>query len=209
MRSRRREAAPLASAGHVRVTGWMTLALALFSLLFSVTRDARASGMAVPPGTQAELLAKLAGFDRNFAARAGSKAVILLVAMPGNSESTRAALEMKAALGRQERVGDLPHEEHIVTHSSTEALVETVRARRAAIVYFGPGFEKQIPALSSAFASVNVLTVGANPAYVPAGVVLGFDLVSGRPKLLVHVLQARKQQVSFPASVLNLMKVYP
>ena len=165
--------------------------------------------MAVPPGTQAELLAKLAGFDRNYAARAGNKAVILLVAMPGNSESMRAALEMKAALGRQEKVGDLPHEEQIVTHSSAEALVDLVRARKAAIVYFGPGFEKQIPALSSAFASVNVLTVGSNPAYVPAGVVLGFDLVSGRPKLLVHVLQARKQHVSFPASVLNLMKVYP
>ena len=165
--------------------------------------------MAVPPGTQAELLAKLAGFDRNFAARAGSKAVILLVAMPGNSDSMRAALEMKAALGRQEKVGDLPHEEQIVTLGSAEALVETVRARRAAIVYLGPGFEKQIPALSSAFSSVNVLTVGSNPAYVPAGIVLGFDLVSGRPKLLVHVLQARKQRVSFPASVLNLMKVYP
>jgi hypothetical protein len=191
------------------VTRWLALVVALLSLLLSVTRDAHAQGMAVPPGTQAELLAKLAGFDRNFAARAGGKAVILLVAMPGNSESMRAALEMKAALGRQERVGDLPHDEQIVTHTSAEALVELVRVRRAAIVYFGPGFEKQIPALSAAFASVNVLTVGANPAYVPGGIVLGFDLVSGRPKLLVHVLQARKQHVSFPASVLNLMKVYP
>jgi hypothetical protein len=197
------------SARHARVVGWFTLAWLVVSLIVAPTRNARAQSMAVPPGTQAELLAKLAGFDRNYAARAGNKAVILLVAMPGNSESMRAALEMKAALGRQEKVGDLPHEEQVVTHSSAEALVETVRARRAAIVYFGPGFEKQIPALSSAFSSVNVLTVGANPAYVPAGIVLGFDLVSGRPKLLVHVLQARKQHVSFPASVLNLMKVYP
>jgi hypothetical protein len=38
--------------------------------------------------------------------------------------------------------------------------------------------------------------------------VLGFDLVSGHPKLLVKLEQARKQQVSFPASVLSLMKVY-
>jgi len=209
MRSRRREAARFAAPSHVRVSSWLTLALSLFALLLSLTRDAHAQGMAVPPSTQAELLSKLAGFDRNFAVRAGNKAVILLVAMPGNSESMRAALEMKAALGRQQKVGDLPHEEHIVTHSSADSLVETVRARKAAIVYFGPGFEKQVPALSSAFSSVNVLTVGANPAYVPAGIVLGFDLVSGRPKLLVHVLQARKQHVSFPASVLNLMKVYP
>jgi len=47
------------------------------------------------------------------------------------------------------------------------------------------------------------------PDYVPAGIVLGFDLVSGRPKLLVNIEQAKKQQVSLPASVLKLMKVYP
>ena len=41
-----------------------------------------------------------------------------------------------------------------------------------------------------------------------AGMVLGFDLVSGRPKLLIHVAQARKQNVSFPGSVLSLMKVH-
>ena len=134
--------------------------------------------------------------------------MILLVAMPGNSESMRVALEMKAAFSRQEKVGDLPHEEHIVTLSTADALVETVRARKAAVVYFGPGFEKQVPALSAAFSSVNVLTVGVNPEYVRAGIVLGFDLVSGRPKLLVHLAQARKQHVLFPASVLNLMKVY-
>ena len=189
--------------------GWIQLVVLLFSLLFAVPRHAHAQSNAVPSGTQAELVAKLAGFDRNFAARAGSKAVILIVAMPNNSESMRVALEMKAALGRQEKVGDLPHEEYIVTYTSAEALVDTVRARRAAIVYFGPGFEKQVPALSAAFSSVNVLTAGANPDYVRAGIVLGFDLVSGRPKLLVHLVQARKQHVLFPASVLNLMKVYP
>jgi hypothetical protein len=168
-----------------------------------------AQSMSVPTGAQAELLAKLAGFDRNFAGRAGGKAVVILAAMPGNAESMSAALEMKAALARIPKIGDLPHEEQIVSHGNAAALADVVRLKKAAIVYFGPGFEKQVPQLREAFTNMNVLTVGGVPSYVPEGIVLGFDLVSGRPKLLVHLVQARKQNVSFPASVLNLMRVYP
>lgn len=185
----------------------LLLAAAAAGLAF--TSRASAQGMSVPAAAQAALLAKLVGFDRNFAARAGGKAVILIATMPNSAESNSAALEMKAALSRTPKVGDLPHEEHIVSFTSAAALAELVRSKRAAIVYFGPGFERQIHAIRDAFSSLNVLSVGAVPSYVPEGIVLGFDLVSGRQKLLIHIVQARRQSVAFPASVLNLMKVYP
>lgn len=178
-----------------------------FALSLSSTGSAQS--MPVPTAAQAELIAKLAGFDRNFAARAGGKAVIILAAMPGNTDSMSAALEMKAAFARLPTVGNLPHEELVVTQSSPSALAELVRAKRAAIVYLGPGFDKQISAIRDALSSLDVLSVGGIPGYVPGGIVLGFDLVSGRPKLLIQVVQARKQKVAFPASVLSLMKVYP
>jgi len=181
---------------------------ALTLLLLMLPTLGIAQSMQVPSAVQAELTVKVAGYDRNFAARAGSKAVILLAAMPDDPESMRAALELKGALSRLPSVGDLPHEEQIVTFSNAAALADNVRARRAAIVYFGPGFTKQIPAIREAFSSLDVLTVGAVPDYVPSGIVLGFDLVSGRPKLLINIPQAHKQHVAFPASVLNLMKVY-
>jgi hypothetical protein len=188
---------------------WLQLTVAFVSMALLLTSRGSAHNMSVPTGAQAELLAKLVGFDRNYAARAGGKAVVLLVAMPDNAESMSAALEMKAALSRIPRVGDLPHEEQIIVHGSAAVLADLVRSKKAAVVYFGPGFEKQVPAIRDAFSSLSVLTVGGVPSYVPDGIVLGFDLVSGRPKLLVHLVQARKQQVSFPASVLNLMKVHP
>jgi hypothetical protein len=201
----RRESGSL--GGRLAVWAKLTVLFAALGLL--LTTSAHAQSASVPTSAQAELIAKLAGFDRNFKTRAGGKAVILLAAMPDNAESMRAAIDMKAALARLPKVGDLAHEGHITTYSSASALAEVVRARKAAIVYFGPGFEKQVPALRDAFSGVDVLTVGAIPGYVPAGIVLGFDLVSGRPKLLIHVVQARKQNVAFPASVLALMKVYP
>jgi len=188
---------------------WLILALALSGLELSVTETGNAQTSQLPSPLQAELTGKLAGYDRNFAARAGGKAIILLAAMPGDAESNRAALELKGALSRLPTVGSLPHEEQVVNFSSAGALADTVRSRKAAIVYFGPGFGKQISAIRSAFSSLNVLTIGAVPDYVPAGIVLGFDLVSGRPKLLVNIEQAKKQQVSLPASVLKLMKTFP
>jgi hypothetical protein len=187
----------------------LRLVVLLTGLALTLASPSSAQSMSVPTGAQAELIAKLAGFDRNFAARAGGKAVIILAVMPGETESQSAALEMKAAFSRLPTVGNVPHEELVVTYSNPTALAEVVRAKRAAIVYLGPGFAKQIPAIRDALSSLNVLSVGAIPGYVPSGIVIGFDLVSGRPKLLIHVPQARKQNVAFPASVLSLMKVYP
>jgi len=181
----------------------------MLALIVLVAAHGYAQSSQVPIGVQADLLVKVAAFDRNFRGRAGDKAVVLLVGMNGDASSARAAMEMRAALARVPTIGDLPHEEQVVTYTSAAALAEQVRSRKAAIVYFGPGFAAQVPAIRDAFSSVNVLTIGAVPEYVPSGIVLGFDLVSGRPKLLVNVPQARKQQVAFPATVLNLMKVYP
>jgi hypothetical protein len=187
----------------------LRLVATVTALALSLSSPGSAQSMPVPTGAQAELIAKLAGFDRNFAARAGSKAVIILAAMPGEADSMSAALEMKAAFARLPTVGNLPHEEIVVSIGNAGALADLVRAKHAAIVYLGPGFDKQVPAIRDALSSLDVLSVGAIPGYVPSGIVLGFDLVSGRPKLLIHVVQARKQKVAFPASVLSLMKVYP
>jgi hypothetical protein len=195
----------------VRPRGWVllknTILLVILTLLSPGLSDAQSTQL--PSSVQAELTGKLAGYDRNFAARAGSEATILLVVMPGDAESARSAQEMKGALARLPTVGALPHKEQIVEFKSAATLVEAVRAKRAAIVYFGSGFGKQIGAIRDAFSRLNVLTIGAVADYVPAGIVLGFDVVSGRPKLLVNIEQAKKQQVSLPASVLKLMKVYP
>ena len=198
---------PRAPQRRLRLGAAVLLQFVLALLGVSFADHGSAQSAQLPVAVQADLMVKVAGFDRNFRARAGDRVIVILAAAD-DSASMRAAVEMKAALSRVPRIADLPHEEHIITSTSPAAIASAARDRRAAIVYFAPGFSSHIPAIREAFSSLNVLTVGAVPEYVPAGIVLGFDLVSGHPKLLVHVLQARKQQVAFPASVLNLMKVY-
>jgi len=53
----------------------------------------------------------------------------------------------------------------------------------------------------------NVLTVASVLGYVAKGAVLGFELVSGRTKLVINLDQAKRQNVAFRADALALMRI--
>lgn len=184
------------------------VALAVFAILVAVSGPSRAEDVAVPLGLQAELLAKVASYDKNFAARAGERAQIVLLVKAGNADSARAAAHLQTALGAIGAVGGLPHDEHVVTYSGAAALTALVKQRRAAIVYVMPGFASDLGDIRAALDGVDVLSVAAVAEYVPKGIVLGFDLVSGKPKLLCHLTQAKRQNVAFKSEVLKIMRVY-
>jgi len=166
-----------------------------------------AESVSVPYAIQAQLVAKVASYDRRFRERAGNRALVLVVSQRGNPESAQAAQQLKTALAAIDNVGDLPHQEELIQYDDAEALARVARDRRAAIVYFAPGFQAEMPAIRRAFSSTRSLTVSAVPDYVAVGSVLGFDLVSGKPKLLVNLAAALAQGIDFRAEVLKLMKV--
>ena len=182
------------------------LALAVATPL--VPTLAWAESVVVPAGLQAELLAKVVDYDRNFAARAGDRARVLLVAQPTNADSKTAVQQMAAALGRISDMGGLPHERTIVPYTGAADLARMCRERRIAVIYFGPGFRDDVPDIRAALTGVDVLSVASVPDYVRDGIVFGFDLVSGRPKLLLNLTQAKLQNVAMKAAVLKLMQVF-
>lgn len=168
-----------------------------------------ADEVAVPVALQVELLVKVAAYDNNMVARAGDRVRVLVVTRAGSGDSTRAAAELTGALAGKATIAGLPHEESAMIFGDAAALAQACRAGHTAIVYLTPGFsETEVSDVARALEGVDVLSVSAVPSYVPRGIVLGFDLVSGKPKLLVHLTQARKQRVALSADVLKLMKVY-
>jgi hypothetical protein len=126
----------------------------------------------------------------------------------GNDDSARVGSRMQSALSALDNVGGLPHDETVLAWSDGPSLAATVRARRIAIVYVTPGFGDDLDAIRGALDGVDVLSVTGVADYVPRGIVLGFDLVSGRPKLLLNITQARKQNVAFKAEVIRMMRVF-
>jgi hypothetical protein len=200
------------SVGHRTRRAALSRLFAAFLAGFAVLappRVDRAEEAAVPPTVQAELLAKVAAYDRSFAARAAGRALVLIAVKPGDDDAARLGAALQKALGEQPRLGGVAHDEAVVPFTSAAALAQLTRARRAAIVYVAPGLsDEEVTALARAFDGVDVLTVTSVARQVARGVVLGFDLVSGKPKLLVHLGQARRQNVAFGAEILKLMQVY-
>lgn len=177
-------------------------------VILLVARWSGAEDVPVPLSLQAELLAKVAGYDKNLRARAGDKVRVLLVERPGDADSQRVVVQLRAALERIASIGDMAHEEIVTPWSGPQALATTIRERHAAIVFLSPGFAGDVEGIRDALVGVDVLSATAVSDYVPRGIVLGFDLVSSKPKLLVNLARARKQNVAFSAEVLKIAKVY-
>jgi hypothetical protein len=168
----------------------------------------RAEEAVLPIAIQVELLVKVASYDRNFQQRAGERAKIFIFTKPGNGDSARVAAQVEAGLARAPEIGGLPHDEVVTAYAGPAELANLCRSQRAAIVFFGPGFRDDIAAIREALDGVDVLSASAIPEYVQAGIVLGFNVASGRPELLVNLPQARRQKVALRSDVLRLMKVF-
>lgn len=181
---------------------------ALFLLAIATICDvAHAEEIPVPIDLQATLLSKVVSYDRNLPERAGDRVRSLLVGKSSDPTSMPFVRQMRQMLGAIETFGSFSHAEEIVEFAGAPALLEKCRNERISIVYLGPGLHDDVEPIRAALEPLSILTVSANPDDVPRGIVLGFDLVYGKPKLVVNLGQARKQRVDLVAEVLKLMRV--
>ena len=168
------------------------------------SRRGRAEGVTVPPSLQASLTAKLGAFDRNLPARSAGVARVLVVTRPGEPSSQRVAREFQAALRGVPTIAGLPSELAELSYEGTAPLVSRIREGRASMVYFAAGFVSDAASLGGALRGQDVLSICAEPAAVARGIAVGFDLVSGQPKILVNLAQARAQNVALTGALLSL-----
>jgi hypothetical protein len=189
---------------------WLRHVAALLLLLALTTpRASRAEGVAVPIAIQAKLLVKVAAYDRNLRARAHDKVRVLVLSPKGNIDSSRTAGTFRRHMSDIPHIAGLPHEESTATFSNGATLARKCREERIAIVYLTQGFsDEDIAGIVNALSGTSVLTAGADAGFVPKRIVLGFDTVSGKPKLLFHLSQARAQHVDVSTPVLRLMRLY-
>lgn len=178
-------------------------------VLAGLMASAPADSLVVPPELQVELLAKVVRYDRQFTARADDIVQVLVVHAPGSAESTRIGQALLSALAGTPKLGGRAHHDELVSFTTDDALLSTVKAKKAAIVLFAPELAGRATALATLFSGCACLTVSSTPAGVREGLVLGFDLVSGKPRMLFNLGQSRRQGADFKAELLQLMTVFP
>jgi hypothetical protein len=169
---------------------------------------ALAKDVVVPVALQAELFAKVIAHDRNVATRAGGRLRIHVVAKAKDPDSVRIAAQLHALIAQRGIIAGLPVEVAVTEWEVPAVMAATCKSAGVSVLYLSTGFTSaEVTEMAGALAGTDIFTVAADPLMVTSGALLGFDLVSGRPKLVFHLAQARRQNVAVQAGVLQLMKV--
>jgi hypothetical protein len=179
-------------------------AAVLFAVM--VCGDSRAD-LRLPTQLQAQLVARLGTFDRNFASRAAPVAQVLVVHRAGDADSSFEAAGLAKALGELHDIGGVPAKVEEAEFSDAASLAARCRTRKIALVYFAVGLESDMPRVAGALAGVDVLTVGTSARHAESGAVVGFGLEESRPKIVLNLKQARAQNVNFKAELLKLARI--
>jgi hypothetical protein len=95
-----------------------------------------------------------------------------------------------------------------VTFTNASDLAAGARAAGAHVVYLAPGLGPNVAAIALALVDSGILTFASVEDFVANGAVLGVAIAAGKPRMSIHLAQARAQKIDFPASVLKLAKVY-
>jgi hypothetical protein len=171
--------------------------------LFALGGSARAE-ISVPVQLQAHLVSKISAFDRNFAARGGGSARILVVENSADDESIDVGSQFASALAGIHKVAGMDAQIDTLSFTNAATLAERCRTQRIALVFLSTNLDREMGAIGTALSGVDVLSVGATAAYATRGAVVGFDLDEGKPRIVLNLARAKAQNVSFRAELLKL-----
>lgn len=182
--------------------------LASGGIILCWTASGIAESLGVPLRLQIELISKLVNYDRNMQKRTEDRVRIAIVARDSDVESLQVATQAQNLLSSLPAIAGFPHNEWIVPFTNPSSLTALCQRDHVTIIYLMPGLQKDVESIRSALDGIDILSISAIPEYVQNGIVTGFDLVSGRPKLVINLNQARKQNVDFSADLLKLAIIY-
>jgi hypothetical protein len=150
---------------------------------------------------------RVAAYDRNLPARAQGTVRVAILTNPEDADSRSIAAQMDAALRHFDKIAGLPYEITTIPFPGGAQVAAKCKSEHVSIVYVTSGLDAKVGELVAALNGVDVLSVAALPRYVNQAIVLGFELVSSKPVLLINLAQSKKQNVAIGAEVLHLMKV--
>jgi hypothetical protein len=170
---------------------------------------AHAQDANVPIALQVELLARLLWYERGLQKSDGKEVVVLVVERRGDPDSKLTAAQLTAQLERIKELGGKVVSHTRVSYESAAQLARVIEQRRPYLVYWSKGLAGVSKELAVQLQSRALLTVSSD-GYDPShGTVLGFELESSKPRIVLNLKQARLQKLDFSAQVLRVVRVLP
>src|SRR5262249_52780572 len=153
----------------------------------------------LPVPLQVQLMQKTASYITSLQPGDSGKVKVLVV-YPGEKAS-RASDTLANAINQSGQLGKHPVEAKVV---GLQALKGAIGSEKPQMIWVTPDTdEKGVATVLEAVGASNIVTVSAAAAHVKLGVILGFDLVEAKPRILVHLKQARAQNVVFLSGLLT------
>jgi hypothetical protein len=176
------------------------------ALLLACSSAATADEVSVPINLQLELLQRTLRYERAFASER-TPVVVLVVSRGGAAESVRVASQFVAGLRRAGSLGGRTTSVTSATYTTPAALRSAIGASHARVVYLSASLGRDVTPMTAALSGLGVVTVSSVGADVARGAVLGFELASSRPRIVVNLAAARAQRLQFNAQFLRLARV--
>ncbi len=161
----------------------------------------------VPIRLQIDLLNRVIPYDRNMRPRVRDALSVLVAVDGGDVDSKRTGAQILTALADRGTLGGYRLRAARHDFLGVPNLVSACESERPALVYTTPGLRSSASSIATALSTLDVLSVATMADHVRSGLVLGFAVRSGKPRLLVNLTQARRQHVDFRADFLRLAEV--
>jgi hypothetical protein len=161
----------------------------------------------VPVRLQVDLLNRVIPYDRNFSVRVRGELTVAVVVDSDSADSTRIGALLMDVLKDRSSLGRFRHRAALIHFTTASAMAEECKRMGAGIVYFTPDVRASAATLVASLQSLHVMSIASSPEHVAQGLVLGFAVRSGKPRLLVNLTQARRQRIDFSADFLRIAEV--
>lgn len=184
-----------------------TLLAVLSLLLASVPLHAQESG--VPVALQAELLSRLLWYERGLQKSQQKELRAIIIERARDPASSLAAAQLEAQFKQGKTLGGKRVLHRRVVFESAEQVGRVAQEDRAYLACLTPGLSGVAADLAKVLSARGVLSVSTQGADTAKGIVLGFELASGKPRIVLNLAQARAQKLDFSAQFLRVVRVVP
>jgi hypothetical protein len=174
------------------VRPFVALALALAAAIPIVAHAQNAA-------TQAIVLLRVVGYDRNLARRAaGETAVITLLYQPGNKDSERVRTELATELERLTPKATVGGKRVVVTQVAWGGAADLEgKLKDTSALYVCAGLEGDAAAILKATRSLGVLSLAGTDALVDAGATVGLLVRDASIQIVVNAASAAQEKADF------------
>jgi hypothetical protein len=153
----------------------------------------------LPIALQVQLLSKTSAYVTTLQPGEDGKVKVLVV--HAGASAARGSESLAGAINQAGTIGKFPAEAKLVPVADVKAAIASEKPQ---FVWLAPELdEKGAQAVIDACGAASIVTVSVNGAHVKQGVILGFELAEARPRILVHLKQARAQNVVFLSGLLT------